>query len=178
MKSVRKEVYKGKIFTIIHTKLIDKNGKIHIAEQCTRPDVVTIIGITDRKEIVMIKEFRPGMEKNVFWLPGGKIFQGENPKKAALREFEEETSFHLSKLYPFHKKYPSDNFINNGYVYIGNNPIKIGNQQDNKKEKTRTVLVPIEKAVYMALHSYIPNEFFCYLIIMLDYKIKNKKLLL
>jgi ADP-ribose pyrophosphatase len=171
MKYSSKTVYKGKIFTITHTKVVDKDGVAHVIEKCTRPDVVTIIGITEKKEVVMIREFRPGMRNHVFWLPGGKIANGEKPNDAALREFEEETHLRPKKLSLFHKRYPSDNFTSKGYVYIGMDLIKSDNKASDENGKVEVVLVPIKKTVDMALNGDLPNELFCFLLIKLSKRI-------
>lgn len=176
MKSTKKIVYKGKIFTITNTKVMDSNGIIHTIEQCSRPDVVTVIGITSKKEIVMIKEFRPGIKRYVFWFPGGRVAKGEDPKDAGIREFEEETSFRPTELTLFHKKYPSDSFISNGYVYLAKGLVRGSGLIGDEKGKIETVFVPIKQAVKMALDGSIPNELFCFLIVKLS-KSKELKIL-
>ena len=83
-------VYNGKVFKITHETILDENEIPHIVERCSRPDVVSVIGLKDNN-VVLIREFRQGSGKHVYWLPGGKIETGELPAVAAKREFEEET---------------------------------------------------------------------------------------
>lgn len=174
--SSKRIVYKGKIFTITHTKVVDKDGVAHIIEKCTRPNVVTIIGITEKKEVVMIREFRSGMKKHVFWLPGGKIPNGEKPNNTALREFEEETHFRAKKLFLFHKKYSSDTFTSKGHVYICTDLVKSDNKVGDESGKVEVVFIPIKKAVDMALNGDLPNELFCFLLIKLSRQIDLGKI--
>lgn len=168
MREKEKIVYRGKLFKITESKVQDKDGITHTIERCSRPDVVTVIGITKDNKLVMIEEFRPGSKKHTLWLPGGRLEENEDPKIRALQEFEEETSYTTKELTLFHMKSPSDSFASKGYVYVSRNVYKnnksvIGDESGNIK----TVLIPLKEAIDLALNGDIRNEFFCYLILKL-----------
>jgi len=68
-------------------------------------EVVSIVGVTKNKKVVLVKQFRPGPEKIFYEFPLGLIEKGESPLKAAQREFLEETGFvgnfkKIGVLYP------------------------------------------------------------------------------
>ncbi|MDP2951204.1 MAG: NUDIX hydrolase [bacterium] len=56
-------------------------------------EVVSVVGITKDKQVVLIRLFRPGPEKVFYEFPLGLIEKGESPATAAKREFLEETGF-------------------------------------------------------------------------------------
>lgn len=56
-----------------------------------RSDYVLIIAQNNQNEIAVIKQYRRGVDDEVYELPAGWIEKGESPKEAALRELEEET---------------------------------------------------------------------------------------
>ncbi len=171
-------VYKGKIFTITQQEVVDNKGIKHIVEKGYRPNIVTVIGIIDNK-VLMIKEFRPGPEKYILWLPGGKVEDGENSKAAALKEFKEETGYVATGLTLFHKRLLSDNFYGEGKVYLAKGTRlvkKNAAKQGDEKGKMSVVKLPLSEAARNALEGKIPNEFFSFLILKLDYLIKNNKL--
>jgi ADP-ribose pyrophosphatase len=102
-------VYQGKVFNITRESVVDEDGTKHVIEKCSRPDVVTVIGLQGQM-VLLINEFRSGSKKHVYWLPGGKVDDGELPKDAAKREFEEETNHYSSKYELFH-------MVSKRYVY-------------------------------------------------------------
>ena len=55
------------------------------------PDVAAVLALTPRREVVLVREFRPGPE--AWLLPGGVVGPGERPEEAAARELLEETGY-------------------------------------------------------------------------------------
>ena len=52
-----------------------------------------IIPITTNGEVILVNQYRFGMEKSSLEIPGGMSDPGEDPKVAAIRELKEETGF-------------------------------------------------------------------------------------
>ncbi len=56
-------------------------------------DWVNVIAVTEREEIVLIEQYRHGIEQVVLEIPGGIIDEGESPLVAGARELREETGY-------------------------------------------------------------------------------------
>jgi len=54
---------------------------------------VTILPILDDGRIVIEKQYRPAVRRNIYELPAGHGEKGEDPKQSAIRELEEETGY-------------------------------------------------------------------------------------
>lgn len=99
-------VYKGRAFSVELDYLFLPNGReVHIAVVRHPPSVV-IIPIQDDGKIVLIKQFRPALKRDIWELPAGNVNEAEAADVAAARECEEEigqvptTVERLTSLYP------------------------------------------------------------------------------
>lgn len=54
---------------------------------------VNVLALTPEKELVLVNQFRFGVEQCSLEIPGGMVDAGEDPLQAGLRELEEETGF-------------------------------------------------------------------------------------
>jgi 8-oxo-dGTP pyrophosphatase MutT (NUDIX family) len=57
------------------------------------PDWVVVLAVTTDARLVLVNQFRFGVDAPSLELPGGVIERGEDPVAAGLREVEEETGF-------------------------------------------------------------------------------------
>ena len=52
-----------------------------------------VLALTPGEQVVLVREFRPGVEEVLLVLPGGRVDPGEEPAAAAARELLEETGY-------------------------------------------------------------------------------------
>jgi ADP-ribose pyrophosphatase len=54
---------------------------------------ICVLALTKNKKVILARQFRPGPDKIVLELPGGRAEKGETPKQAIERELLEETGY-------------------------------------------------------------------------------------
>jgi ADP-ribose pyrophosphatase len=86
-----RKIYEGRIFTLqVETIQLPKGGTLH-AEIVRHPGSVVIVPITDTGDVVLVRQYRHAIGREVWELPAGSLQPGEDVEAAALRECHEET---------------------------------------------------------------------------------------
>ena len=62
------------------------------------PHGVIVLALTENKEIILIKQFRPALNQYTLELPCGSIDGSETSREAAVRELYEETGYTCTNL--------------------------------------------------------------------------------
>ncbi len=117
--------------------------------------VATIIAITPDNKIVLVKQYRKAVEKELYELPAGKIESGETPLDTAIRELKEETGYTASNLKLIHKYYTTPGFSNQMiFIYLAENLIP-GEKQLEDDEFLDVYELDMDKAYNMVLTNEI-----------------------
>jgi ADP-ribose pyrophosphatase len=92
------QIFKGKILTLFYDKVELPNGIIATREKVGHPGAVAVVPVNDRKEVVLVKQYRHPIEKVLIEIPAGKLESGESALKCAERELHEEAGVVNGKL--------------------------------------------------------------------------------
>jgi len=84
-------VYKGRIFSVDVEQVPTASGKSHEIATIRHGPCVVVIPILDDGRVVMIRQFRHSVGRDLWELPAGNVDDGESVEAAAFRECEEET---------------------------------------------------------------------------------------
>jgi len=104
------------------------------------PDGVIILAVTEKGEIILVKQFRPAINRYTLEFPSGAINESESPREAAVRELYEETGFvcktlnHLGKGRIMVNRHNSQDF-----AFYGTGAVK--HPEFEGKEDIETILV-------------------------------------
>lgn len=60
-------------------------------------DAVTVLGISEADEVILVKQYRRGVGGITIEFPGGIIDPGESASEAGIREFFEETGYAITE---------------------------------------------------------------------------------
>lgn len=158
-------MYQGKIFTVKQRPVIYPDGHEEIFEYCQRFDSVTVLAFDEQQRLLLTREFRESRNEYVWFLPAGKIDQGETPEQAMQRELREEIGKRANTYrLLFTRPAGSSYFFWDIYVYVAKNL-----QDDPLKPEEvfpiEVVPTPLAKAVDMALADQLGNVFLAYNVI-------------
>ena len=102
------------------------NHKVWVMEV---PTWVNIIPITSEGEVILVDQYRFGMEKSSLEIPGGMTDDGEDPKLAALRELREETGYESEKVIEIGRVESNPAIMSNHtYTYLALDCVKSSHQ--------------------------------------------------
>jgi ADP-ribose diphosphatase len=86
-------IYDGKLLHVRRDKVRLPDGGVADREYIRHPGAVCIIAVLDNGELVMERQFRYPLGRDMIELPAGKIDPGEPPLETAQRELLEETGY-------------------------------------------------------------------------------------
>jgi ADP-ribose pyrophosphatase len=61
-------------------------------------DYVSVAAFTERDELILLRQYRPAIERYTLELPSGQVEKDETPATSAGRELEEETGFRAAHM--------------------------------------------------------------------------------
>ena len=91
------EIHKGKIFSLWGGQVKLDNGEVATREYIRHSGGVGIVPVIDGN-VILIRQFRISIVRELIELPAGRLEPNENPLECAARELEEETGYRAGKL--------------------------------------------------------------------------------
>lgn len=144
------------------TEVSPYTGKEHNFVFVDSPNWVNLVPITERDEIVMIRQYRHGSQQVTLEIPGGMVDAGEDPGVAAIRECEEETGFLASEVHSLGVLNPNPALFNNSlhtyYAYVEES---IAEAHYSETEVIELEFVAIDRLTSLLLDGSIDHALVC-----------------
>jgi ADP-ribose diphosphatase len=95
----QEEIHRGKIFSLWGGQVKLDNGEIAVREYIKHSGGVGIVPVMNGN-VVLIRQFRISIERELIELPAGRLEPNEDPVSCAARELEEEIGYRAARLVP------------------------------------------------------------------------------
>jgi 8-oxo-dGTP pyrophosphatase MutT (NUDIX family) len=114
-------------------------------------DWVSIFALTDKDEVVMVRQYRHGVSETILELPCGRVDDTDSsPLETAHRELAEETGFTVETMIPSGLMYANASSHNNkNYSFAATGAGPNNKQVLDDYEQIEVVLVPVSELLAM-----------------------------
>ena len=114
----QEEIHKGKILSLWGGQVELDNGEVAVREYIRHSGGVGIVPVID-DHVILIRQFRISIERELIELPAGRLEPNEDPLTCAGRELEEEIGYRAGRLIPVASYFASvGNSNERMYLYL------------------------------------------------------------
>jgi len=110
-------IYEGRVVRLRVDTVQVSSGRETKREIVEHDDCVAIIAIDAEDNVLLVKQFRKPIEKELLEIPAGGIDPGESPEEAVKREMREETGYLPRKVAPLGGFYSAPGYATE-YLYL------------------------------------------------------------
>jgi ADP-ribose pyrophosphatase len=109
-----------------------------------RPDAAIVFPLTEAGEVVLVRQYRPAIDRIELGLPAGLVEEGEDPEKAARRELAEESGYAGGEWELLGALASSPSLKDNwAHLFLARNVMRVAPAQPDEYERVEVVLVPV-----------------------------------
>jgi ADP-ribose pyrophosphatase len=111
-------VYNGRVFSVEVERMRFPNGQEHEVAVVRHPPSVVLIPVHDDGRVVLIRQFRPSINRELWELPAGSLNSGETAEAAAARECEEEIGLVPHTIQRLRGLFPTPGFCDEELIFF------------------------------------------------------------
>jgi ADP-ribose pyrophosphatase len=111
-------VYKGRVFSVEVEKKRFPDGREHEIAVVRHPPSVVLVPVEDDGRVVLIRQYRPALDRFLWEFPAGSLDEGESEEAAAARECEEEIGRVPHRIERLGAWYPTPGFCDELLVFF------------------------------------------------------------
>ena len=152
-----RRIFRGRIIGIRIDDVIYSNGNRSDVEIVEHDGGVSIIAQPEPSTIVLVKQFRPAIGRELWEVPAGKLEAGEDPLAAAERELIEETGYRCTSMRKLWTFYSAPGFCSELlHLYVAEG-LTMGKPQPEADEVLQIKAFDVREAQAMIERNEIPD---------------------
>jgi 8-oxo-dGTP pyrophosphatase MutT (NUDIX family) len=107
-----------------------------------------VVALTKNNEVVLVRQYRHGVQEISLELPGGVVDAGEDPLEGAKRELLEESGYGGGTIVETGRIYPNPAIQHNTlFCYLATGVEWVGGQHLDESEEIEVELVPLKDVI-------------------------------
>lgn len=142
-------VFKGKILNLRVDTVRLPNGNESTREVVEYAGAVTIAAVDGARRVLLVRQHRYAVGKDLIELPAGKLEAGEDPLECARRELTEETGYRAGKWRTLSRFYSTPGFTSEKMHLFLATDLEPGPPAPDKDEFVEALQVPLDEALRM-----------------------------
>lgn len=111
-------VYEGKVFAVEVGTRRFPDGREHEVAIVRHAPAVVLLPIDDEGRVVLIRQYRPAIGRELWECPAGGVNPGERPEAAAARECEEEIGRVPHRIERLGAWYPTPGYCDEEMIFF------------------------------------------------------------
>ena len=139
-------IFNGRIITVHGDTVTLVDGTPAKREIVDHNGGVAVIGLTEDKEVLLVRQFRAPYKETIYEIPAGKLEKDEDPDEAAVREFSEECGCTASEFRYIGELYPTPGYCGEIIRLYLARGLAFGEQHLDVDERLDVYKVPLEEA--------------------------------
>ena len=152
-------VFDGRLIRVHVDEVVLENGVPAQREIVDHPGGVSVAVLTDKNELLFVRQFRCPYKEELLELPAGKLERGEDPFEAVRREQLEETGTTGKDYVSLGNVYPTPGYCGEIIrLWACRVDQDTGELSLDPDEFLHNLRIPLEEAVEMVLSNQIPDS--------------------
>ena len=143
-------VYKGRVFSVEVERRRFPNGQEHEVAIVRHPPSVVLVPIADDGRVILIRQYRASVGREMWEIPAGSVDEGETPEQAAARECEEEIGLAPGRIERVRGLFPTPGFCDEELIFFRvsqlRSPAPDSQHKPDEDEDIHSQLVTLEDA--------------------------------
>lgn len=111
-KLASESVFNGLVFEVIRDHVKLPSGKEMKRDTLLHPGAVVVLPRLDANRLVLVRQYRHSIGREILEFPAGTLEKGEDPKNCVQRELREEIGFGAEKIQSLGTNLPAPGFCN------------------------------------------------------------------
>lgn len=111
-------IYKGRVFSVEVETMTLPDGRDLEIDIVRHPPSVVLLPMKDDEHVILIRQYRPAIRRDLWELPAGSLNEGESAEDAARRECEEEIALVPGRVDKLKGLYPTPGYCDEEMIFF------------------------------------------------------------